>query len=143
MERRPTIIVCMTYSIGCCIDEELNNIDCHMFVATCKLERCLTEIISSTCSGRKIFEKASNYPLGDSLIDACPKEELIIAHMTIIIGCQLVSLDNRASLLLKVKNQNCSTQLIPLKSMMQQIADYYCRSRSWSINRDWAKMLGA
>eukprot|EP00985_Skeletonema_marinoi_P018441 scaffold10306_cov75-Skeletonema_marinoi.AAC.2 len=73
-----------TYSVnrdGSCIDEELNNIGCHIFVATCKVKRHEPIIINRTGGIRKIFEKALNYSLVDSFIIAClMEEELIITQ---------------------------------------------------------------
>jgi len=45
----------------------------------------------------------------------------------------------RAGLPLK-ETQSYSAEVIP-STAIQQIADYYCRSRSWPVNRDWAKVL--
>ena len=91
MERHLALIVCAADRIGRCIDYELNDIDCHIFVPACEVERQTSLIISSTGSIGKIFEKASNYFLGDSFIEACGTEEFVVAE--IITMCQSVPLD--------------------------------------------------
>ena len=89
MERQLTVIVCMTNRIGSCIDEELNNSNCDVAVAACMAAcsmewRFPTSMISSTGSGRKLFEKTSNYSLCRVFIAARLAEEMMIAHIMII-----------------------------------------------------------
>ena len=89
-----TVTVYATNRVGSCIDEEVNNIERHIFVGTCNVERRTPIHISSTDGGRKILEKILNYSLGNSFIVARPKKEfIIIGERIIIIGCQFVSLN--------------------------------------------------
>ena len=92
MKGHPTVIVFTANRIRSCIDEELNNVGCHIRVATCVMEWQLPIMISSPDRVRKIFEKISNYALGDSFMIASLKEELIIIH-TMMMRRQLVSLN--------------------------------------------------
>jgi hypothetical protein len=70
MERHPPVTVHTTNRVGSCVDEEFNNIASDIFVVASVVERRPSIIISSTGSGRKIFEKTSKNSLGDSLIAA-------------------------------------------------------------------------
>eukprot|EP00986_Skeletonema_menzelii_P005190 scaffold1837_cov124-Skeletonema_menzelii.AAC.8 len=74
---------------GSCINEELNDAGCYIWIVARNME-WQTPIISSTGSSRKILEKISNYFLSNPFIVACLKEEFIIAHMNII-WCQSMS----------------------------------------------------
>ena len=74
MKGHPTIIVFTANGVGSGIDEDLNNIECHIFVFACMVER-FPPTISSTGSIRKIIEEISNYSLSNSFIFARLKEE--------------------------------------------------------------------
>jgi hypothetical protein len=94
MERHPAIVVSRANGVGGCIDEELNDIECDIFVPACKVEGRTPFIISSTDSGREIFQKTTNYSLVDFFILTCLKEEIIIAEW--IFGFPPVSLNQSA-----------------------------------------------
>ena len=91
MERRPTKNGYTANSIGRRINEELNDIECCIFVVACTMKRRHPNMISRTGSIRKIFEETSNYSLGNSFIEACLTEEIVILHM--IIGRQSMTLN--------------------------------------------------
>ena len=92
MKGHPTVIVNTANRIRRCMDEDSNDIQCHIFVAACPVERRPPIIISITDSGRKIFEKASHNSLGDSFIVACLMEGFVFSN-AIIIDCQSTSLN--------------------------------------------------
>eukprot|EP00985_Skeletonema_marinoi_P001624 scaffold653_cov132-Skeletonema_marinoi.AAC.4 len=76
MERHAADVVFTANRVGSCIDEGLNNVECHIYVIAYNVKwRSPIIIINSTGSIRKIFEKASNYFLGDSFIAARSMEE--------------------------------------------------------------------
>mmetsp|Transcript_16726 Transcript_16726/g.28446 ORF Transcript_16726/g.28446 Transcript_16726/m.28446 type:complete len:84 (+) Transcript_16726:731-982(+) len=79
MKRHPTLIIHTANRGGCCVDEELNNIDCHIFVATYVMERHVPIFISSTGSDREVFDQTLNYSFVDSFIIARSMEEFIAA----------------------------------------------------------------
>ena len=88
-----TFIVDSTNRGGSCIDEKLNNVECDIFITASEVERSTSIIIGSAGSVRKIFEKASNYSLGDPFILACRTEEFIIVDIWIFIGFTTIPLN--------------------------------------------------
>ena len=93
MKRHPTVTIYTTNRFGSCIDEELNDIECHIFVVACIVKQRPPFIASSTGGVWKIFEKASNYSLIDSFIQARNTEEIIIAHIIILFRLEPVPLN--------------------------------------------------
>jgi len=66
VDRHPAIVVFhRANGVGGCIDEELNDIECDVFVAASAVEGRTPFIISSTGTLRKILPKTTNSSLAD------------------------------------------------------------------------------
>ena len=102
MKRRATLTVSTANRVGRSVDEDFDDIECHIIIVACTVKWFSPMPCYGTGSIREVFEKISNYCLCNSFITACSMKKFIVAQiMVIIIICQSMPIKQFAQAFLR------------------------------------------